>query len=165
MRLEAVDRKNPHLVCVATIAQIDKARPDCVLIHFDGWTETCVDSHFSILFARFYLICTFLLPFFFLATVCYSLGASLLFSFFWTLLLFLSSFLSLSLCLFISFSLSLSLSFSLSLSLSLSCLSFFRFSRQIWLLGRAVIWWFAPARMVFAQRKRATETKGPRGTI
>jgi hypothetical protein len=42
MRLEAVDRKNPHLVCVATIAGIDTARPDSLLIHFDGWTETCV---------------------------------------------------------------------------------------------------------------------------
>lgn len=41
MRLEAVDRKNPHLVCVATVAAVDTARPDPLLIHFDGWSDRC----------------------------------------------------------------------------------------------------------------------------
>lgn len=46
MRLEAVDRKNPGLVCVATIADIrgtgldDGSSVPEVLIHFDGWTST-----------------------------------------------------------------------------------------------------------------------------
>lgn len=40
MRLEAVDRKNPHLVCAATIAAIDPDRPDCLLVHFDGWSDS-----------------------------------------------------------------------------------------------------------------------------
>jgi hypothetical protein len=40
MRLEAVDRKNPNLICVATISAIDHTRPDPLLIHFDGWTST-----------------------------------------------------------------------------------------------------------------------------
>ena len=52
MRLEACDRKNPGLTCVATIAAIKGASPAClrlfscdaamaiqVLIHFDGWTD------------------------------------------------------------------------------------------------------------------------------
>ena len=39
MRLEAVDRQNPSLVCVATLVTVDRARGDCLLIHFDGWTE------------------------------------------------------------------------------------------------------------------------------
>eukprot|EP00053_Salpingoeca_punica_P020085 m.207429 g.207429 ORF g.207429 m.207429 type:complete len:2206 (+) comp17789_c0_seq4:215-6832(+) len=39
MRLEAVDRQNPHLICVATIAALEPARPEPILIHFDGWTE------------------------------------------------------------------------------------------------------------------------------
>lgn len=38
MKLEAVDRKNPHLTCVATVESIDDSRSDCLLIHFDGWT-------------------------------------------------------------------------------------------------------------------------------
>ncbi len=37
MRLEAVDRKNPTLICVATIADINLSREDSLLIHFDGW--------------------------------------------------------------------------------------------------------------------------------
>ncbi len=37
MRLEARDRKNPHLICVATISAIDWTRSDSLLIHFDGW--------------------------------------------------------------------------------------------------------------------------------
>eukprot|EP00036_Acanthoecidae_sp_10tr_P012628 CAMPEP_0206295484 /NCGR_PEP_ID=MMETSP0106_2-20121207/5189_1 /ASSEMBLY_ACC=CAM_ASM_000206 /TAXON_ID=81532 /ORGANISM="Acanthoeca-like sp., Strain 10tr" /LENGTH=2416 /DNA_ID=CAMNT_0053726137 /DNA_START=1 /DNA_END=7251 /DNA_ORIENTATION=- len=39
MRLEAVDRKNPHLVCVATIVDIDSSREDSLKVHFDGWTD------------------------------------------------------------------------------------------------------------------------------
>ena len=47
MKLEAVDRKNPHLVCVATLAEIDEARDDCWRIHFDGWTEQCVAARLA----------------------------------------------------------------------------------------------------------------------
>lgn len=36
MKLEAVDRKNPSLVCVATIADVD----DRLLVHFDNWDES-----------------------------------------------------------------------------------------------------------------------------
>lgn len=36
MRLEARDRKNPSMVCVATVTRI---QDNCLLIHFDGWTE------------------------------------------------------------------------------------------------------------------------------
>ncbi|XP_062504453.1 uncharacterized protein LOC134181229 isoform X2 [Corticium candelabrum] len=36
MKLEAVDRKHPSLVCVATIANVEGSK---VLIHFDGWTN------------------------------------------------------------------------------------------------------------------------------
>lgn len=39
MRLEAVDRANPHLTCVATLAAVEMDRPEPLLIHFDGWTE------------------------------------------------------------------------------------------------------------------------------
>lgn len=39
MRLEAVDRTNPHLICVATVATVDPERPDSVLVHFDGWSD------------------------------------------------------------------------------------------------------------------------------
>uniref|UniRef100_S4RLX1 L3MBTL histone methyl-lysine binding protein 1b n=1 Tax=Petromyzon marinus TaxID=7757 RepID=S4RLX1_PETMA len=35
MRLEAVDRRNPTLVCVATIANCDDHR---IKVHFDGWS-------------------------------------------------------------------------------------------------------------------------------
>lgn len=38
MKLEAIDRKHPALVCVATIAAIDLQRNDSLLIHFDGWS-------------------------------------------------------------------------------------------------------------------------------
>ncbi|XP_035826698.1 uncharacterized protein LOC101848126 [Aplysia californica] len=38
MRLEALDRLTPNLVCVATILEIDEAA-DQILIHFDGWTD------------------------------------------------------------------------------------------------------------------------------
>eukprot|EP00049_Salpingoeca_infusionum_P023060 m.10178 g.10178 ORF g.10178 m.10178 type:complete len:2070 (+) comp5531_c0_seq1:203-6412(+) len=38
MRLEARDRKNPHMICVATLEEVDDARPDSLKIHFDGWT-------------------------------------------------------------------------------------------------------------------------------
>lgn len=37
MKLEAVDRKNPSLICVATIAAVVDNR---LLIHFDNWDET-----------------------------------------------------------------------------------------------------------------------------
>ena len=36
MKLEAMDRKNPELVCVATITEIEGKR---LLIHFDGWPQ------------------------------------------------------------------------------------------------------------------------------
>ncbi|KAK7478155.1 hypothetical protein BaRGS_00030602 [Batillaria attramentaria] len=36
MRLEALDRQNPTLICVATI---DEVRQGSLLIHFDGWTS------------------------------------------------------------------------------------------------------------------------------
>ncbi|XP_008575115.1 PREDICTED: lethal(3)malignant brain tumor-like protein 4 [Galeopterus variegatus] len=39
MKLEAVDRKNPSLVCVATIADIVEDR---LLVHFDNWDD-CYD--------------------------------------------------------------------------------------------------------------------------
>lgn len=42
MKLEAVDRKNPNLVCVATIKSVDSTRSDCLHIHFDGWTDRLV---------------------------------------------------------------------------------------------------------------------------
>ena len=37
MRVEAKDRKNPHLTCVATIADIQNGH---LLIHFDGWSNS-----------------------------------------------------------------------------------------------------------------------------
>lgn len=37
MKLEAVDRKNPSLICVATIAAAVDNR---LLIHFDNWDDT-----------------------------------------------------------------------------------------------------------------------------
>lgn len=37
MKLEAKDRMNPSLVCVATITDIKKKQ---LLIHFDGWSNT-----------------------------------------------------------------------------------------------------------------------------
>ena len=36
MRIEAKDRKNPSLICVATITDIRNRR---MLIHFDGWSD------------------------------------------------------------------------------------------------------------------------------
>ena len=36
MKLEAKDRKNPELICVATIIGIEGKR---LLLHFDGWNE------------------------------------------------------------------------------------------------------------------------------
>ena len=36
MRLEARDRQNPSMVCVATISEVDE-NTDRLLIHFDGW--------------------------------------------------------------------------------------------------------------------------------
>ena len=36
MKLEAVDRKNTVLICVATVADI---LGDKVLVHFDGWED------------------------------------------------------------------------------------------------------------------------------
>ncbi|XP_029943130.1 lethal(3)malignant brain tumor-like protein 4 isoform X2 [Salarias fasciatus] len=37
MKLEAVDRKNPGLVCVATVADV---MDDQILVHFDNWEDT-----------------------------------------------------------------------------------------------------------------------------
>lgn len=37
MRLEAVDKKNPHLICVATVDK--KTGDNQILIHFDGWSR------------------------------------------------------------------------------------------------------------------------------
>ena len=37
MKLEAKDRKNPGLTCVASIIDIDDK--DQLLIHFDGWSD------------------------------------------------------------------------------------------------------------------------------
>ena len=38
LKLEAVDRKNPSLVCVATVADvIDQQR---ILVHFDNWDDS-----------------------------------------------------------------------------------------------------------------------------
>ena len=34
MKLEAKDRANPHLICIATVTDISDGR---LLIHFDGW--------------------------------------------------------------------------------------------------------------------------------
>jgi hypothetical protein len=39
MKLEAVDRKNPCLLGVATVVEIDTARPHPLRIHFDGWAS------------------------------------------------------------------------------------------------------------------------------
>ena len=36
MRLEAKDRQNPHLICVATITNTKDGQ---LLIHFDGWSN------------------------------------------------------------------------------------------------------------------------------
>ncbi len=36
MKLEAKDRKNPTMVCVATITEVNNGK---LLIHFDGWTN------------------------------------------------------------------------------------------------------------------------------
>lgn len=37
MKLEAVDKKNPSLVCVATVADIVGDR---LLVHFDNWDDS-----------------------------------------------------------------------------------------------------------------------------
>jgi len=50
MKLEAKDRLNPHLVCVATVADVMN---DQILVHFDGWSDqydywcgtTSIDVH------------------------------------------------------------------------------------------------------------------------
>ena len=36
MKLEAIDKKNPSLICVATVANIMESR---FLIHFDAWED------------------------------------------------------------------------------------------------------------------------------
>jgi hypothetical protein len=46
-KLEALDRKNPTLICVASIADVNLSRSDCFLIHFDGWSDTFGDSFLS----------------------------------------------------------------------------------------------------------------------
>ena len=38
MRLEAKDRLNPDLVCVATVADV-RDNSEQLLIHFDGWGD------------------------------------------------------------------------------------------------------------------------------
>jgi len=50
MKLEAIDKRNPMLIRVATIADV---RPSQLSIHFDGWSESydywvdddCPDIH------------------------------------------------------------------------------------------------------------------------
>ena len=50
MKLEAVDKRNPVLIRVATVADV---RPNQLLIHFDGWSDVydywvdddCLDIH------------------------------------------------------------------------------------------------------------------------
>jgi len=37
MKLEAKDRMNPSLICVATVTEVKKKE---ILIHFDGWRNT-----------------------------------------------------------------------------------------------------------------------------
>lgn len=37
-KLEAVDQKNPHLICPATVKDIEK---DNILVSFDGWSQQC----------------------------------------------------------------------------------------------------------------------------
>lgn len=37
MKLEAKDRKNPGLICVASIIDINEKKE--LLVHFDGWSE------------------------------------------------------------------------------------------------------------------------------
>ena len=34
MKLEAVDRKNPHLICPATVGEV---KDDMIFVQFDGW--------------------------------------------------------------------------------------------------------------------------------
>ncbi|XP_065176518.1 uncharacterized protein LOC135806284 isoform X2 [Sycon ciliatum] len=36
MKLEAVDNRNPHMICVATVAEV---QDDTIKVHFDGWSE------------------------------------------------------------------------------------------------------------------------------
>ena len=36
MKLEAKDRQNPHMICVATITEVKDGQ---LLIHFDGWSN------------------------------------------------------------------------------------------------------------------------------
>ena len=36
MRVEAKDRKNPSMICVATITEVRNRR---LLVHFDGWSD------------------------------------------------------------------------------------------------------------------------------
>ena len=38
MRLEAVDRQNPSMICVATVVGVKKSDRQ-VEIHFDGWSD------------------------------------------------------------------------------------------------------------------------------
>lgn len=37
MKLEAVDRMNPSLICVATVTDVVD---ECFLVHFDNWDDT-----------------------------------------------------------------------------------------------------------------------------
>lgn len=38
MKLEAIDRLNPSMLCVATIDDVN-TKDNKLLIHFDGWTK------------------------------------------------------------------------------------------------------------------------------
>ena len=45
MKLEAKDRQNPAIVCVATVANVKDGK---LLIRFDGWSSRCsmkLNSH------------------------------------------------------------------------------------------------------------------------
>ena len=37
-KLEAIDRKNPTMICVATITEVNKKSGE-ILVHFDGWQK------------------------------------------------------------------------------------------------------------------------------
>jgi hypothetical protein len=41
MRLEAIDRKNPTMLCVASVAKVERkaGQEDVLTIHFDGWQD------------------------------------------------------------------------------------------------------------------------------
>ena len=53
MKVEAKDRQNPNLICVATIANIKDGK---LLIHFDGWTSRS-SFHVSSVFNDYTMLC------------------------------------------------------------------------------------------------------------